>query len=59
MNADGRPGINVGADLGARMPAVLWLAIGLLAAGAVFMAGGVLLIAGAIRGRRASQVSTV
>ena len=58
MNADGRPGINVGADLGARMPAVLWLAIGLLAAGAVFMAGGALLIAGAIRGRRASQVST-
>lgn len=58
MNADGRPGINVGADLGARMPAVLWIAIGLLAAGAVFMAGGALLIAGAIRGRRADQAST-
>jgi hypothetical protein len=58
MNADGRPGINVGADLGAHMPAVLWIAIGLLAAGAVFMAGGALLIAGAIRGRRASQAST-
>jgi hypothetical protein len=58
MNADGRPGINVGADLGARMPAVLWIALGVLAAGAVFMAGGVLLIAGAIRGRRASQAST-
>jgi hypothetical protein len=58
MNADGRPGINVGADLGARMPAVLWIAIGLLAAGAVFLAGGALLIAGAIRGRRAGQAST-
>jgi hypothetical protein len=58
MNADARPGIAVGADLGARMPAVLWIAVGLLAAGAVFMAGGALLINGAIRGRRASHVST-
>jgi membrane protease YdiL (CAAX protease family) len=47
MNADGRPGIDMGADLGARMPAVLWIAIGFLAAGAVFLAGGALLIAGA------------
>jgi hypothetical protein len=53
MNADGRPGIDVGADLGARMPAVLWIAVGLLVAGAVFLAGGALLITGAIR-RRAS-----
>jgi hypothetical protein len=37
------------------MPAVLWIAIGLLAAGAVFMAGGGLLIAGAIRGRHGSH----
>jgi hypothetical protein len=59
MNADGRPGIDVGADLGARMPAVLWIAIGFLVGGAVFMAGGVLLIAGAIRGRRAGRVRTV
>lgn len=54
MNANARPGIGVRADLGARMPAVLWIAIGLLVAGAVFLAGGGLLIAGAIRGRRAS-----
>ena len=47
MNADGRPGINVGADLGARMSAVWWVAVGLLAAGLLFAAGGVLLIAGA------------
>src|SRR5262245_14355252 len=47
MHPDGRPGIQVGADLGARMPAVLWIAVGLLVAGAVFMAGGVLLIVGA------------
>jgi hypothetical protein len=59
MNADGRPGIDVGADLGARIPAVLWIAVGMLVAGAIFMAGGALLIAGAIRGRRARLVRTV
>ena len=58
MNADGRPGIDVGADQGARMPAVLWIAVGVLAAGTVLIAGGSLLIAGAIRRRRASQAST-
>ena len=58
MNADARPGIAVGADLGARMPAVLWIAIGLLASGAVFLAGGGLLIAGAIRSRRSGRTST-
>jgi len=57
MNADGRPGIDVGADLGARMPAVLWVAIGVLVAGAILLAGGVLLIAGAIR-RRANPATT-
>jgi hypothetical protein len=51
MNADGRPGIDVAADLGARVPALLWIAVGLLAAGAIFAVGGVLLIAGAIRRR--------
>jgi hypothetical protein len=52
MNADARPGIDVKADLGARMPAVLWIAIGLLIAGAVFLAGGGLLIAGSIRNKK-------
>ena len=51
MNADGRPGIDVGADLGARMPAVLWIAVGVIIAGAIFGAGGALLIVGAIRRR--------
>jgi hypothetical protein len=51
MNADGRPGVDIGADLGARMPALPWIALGLLVAGVVFMAGGVLLIVGAIRRR--------
>jgi hypothetical protein len=51
MRADSRPGIAVRADLGARVPALLWVAVGLLIAGAIFIAGGGLLIAGAIRGR--------
>ena len=55
MNADGRPGIDVRADLGARMPALPWIAVGVLAAGAVFAVGGALLIAGAIRRRRAGR----
>jgi hypothetical protein len=55
MNANGRPGIDVGADVGARVPALVWVAIGLLVAGAVFMTGAGLLIAGAIRGRRAAR----
>lgn len=59
MNADGRRGIDVGADLGARIPAVLWIAVGLLAAGAVFMAGGGLLITGAIRRRRDGRAEKV
>jgi hypothetical protein len=56
MNADGGAGINVGADLGARLSAVLWIAIGVLMTGAVFLAGGGFLIAGAIRRGRARQV---
>ena len=49
MNAAGRAGVDIGADLGARMPALPWIALGLLVGGAVFMAGGALLILGAIR----------
>jgi hypothetical protein len=55
MNADGRPGIDVGADLGARLPAVPWIAVGMLAAGAVFLAGGALLIA---RASTAARIPT-
>jgi hypothetical protein len=52
MNATGRAGLGVRADLGARMPAVLWIAIGLVIAGAVFLAGGGMLVTRAIRDRR-------
>jgi len=51
MNADGRPGIAVGADLGAKVPALPWIALGFLSAGAIFMAGGALLVVGAFRRR--------
>ena len=56
MNADGRPGIDMRADLGATMPALLWIAVLLLVAGGVFGVGGALLIAGAIR--RATPAKT-
>jgi hypothetical protein len=49
MNADGRPGIDVAADLGARMPSLWWIAVGFLAAGGVLAVGGALLIVGAVR----------
>jgi hypothetical protein len=52
MNADGEAGIDVGADLGARAPALPWIALGLLVAGAVFLVGGALVIVGALRHRR-------
>jgi hypothetical protein len=58
MNAAGRPGISVRADLGATYPDLLPIAVGLLAAGAVFGAGAGLLITAATR-RRASQPGTV
>lgn len=56
MNADGKRGIDVSADLGARFPALPWIALGLLVAGATFAIGGGLLIAGAVTDRRAKGV---
>jgi hypothetical protein len=48
MNADGRSGVSVGADLGAKIPALPWIALGVLVGGIVFLAGGGLLIADAL-----------
>jgi hypothetical protein len=59
MNPDGRPGIAMGADLGAKLPALPWIAVGVLAAAALFAAGGGLLIAGSLRGRRADPAPAV
>ena len=55
MNADGRPGVNVAADLGATMPTLLGIALAGLAIGAILLIGGLLLIAGAIRRSRAGR----
>jgi hypothetical protein len=52
MNADGRPGIAIGADLGAKVPALPWIAVGFLLAGVLLLAGGVLLVVGAMRRER-------
>jgi hypothetical protein len=52
MNADGRPGIDVGADLGAEVPALPWAALGFLLAGVVFLLGGALLVVSALRRER-------
>jgi hypothetical protein len=49
MHTDGGRVIDVSADLGAKMPALLWVAVFSLVVGAIFAAGGVLLIVGAIR----------
>jgi hypothetical protein len=56
MNADGRPGVDVATDLGAVMPSLPWITIGLLAVGTVFLVGGTLLIAGMIRRQARAKV---
>ena len=58
MNANGRPGVNVGADLGATLPALPWIALGLVIAGAVFMTGGALLLRGALRRNTTPSTAT-
>lgn len=55
MNADGGPGVDVRADLGATVPALPWIAGGALALGGVLLAGGALLITGAVRQVRATR----
>jgi hypothetical protein len=44
MNADGSPGVSIEARTAATLPALPWIATGLLVGGAVFLVGGVLLI---------------
>jgi hypothetical protein len=57
MNADGRPGVGVGADLGATYPALLGIAVGLLVTGGVFLIGGAFLIVVAIRRSRHARTA--
>jgi hypothetical protein len=57
MNTDGQPGIDVGADLGAKVPALPWIALGFLVAGALLLAGGALLVVGAFGRNRTLRLS--
>jgi hypothetical protein len=44
MNAEGTPGVSVDADAGATVPALTWVAIGLLAGGLLLLAASTALI---------------
>jgi hypothetical protein len=49
MNADGSRGVHVRADVGAKVPALEWIAAGLLAGGLVLLGGAVALLRFAVR----------
>ncbi len=49
MNADGSRGVDMRADLGAKVPAMGWIATGLLVGGTVLLAGAVTLLVLAVR----------
>lgn len=59
MNADGSAGIDVEASVGARVPSLLWVSIGLLVAGALVLAGGALLLWLGLRGPRGAPTGPV
>ena len=44
MNPDGSPGVSVRADVGATVPALTWVAVGLLVVGVILLAAAALLI---------------
>jgi hypothetical protein len=56
MRSDGRPGVDVTADLGATMPALPWAAWIGIVVGVALLVGGLLLVVGAVR--RAGRART-
>jgi hypothetical protein len=49
MNADAQPGVNITADLGAKVPHMTTAAVGSLVVGVALLLGGVILLVGSIR----------
>ena len=49
MNEDASKGVAIDGDIGATVPALVWVAIGLLVAGGILLLGGVAFMVGAIR----------
>jgi hypothetical protein len=49
MNADGSRGVDVRADIGAKVPALEWISLGLLAGGLVLLGGAAALLVFAVR----------
>ena len=52
MNADGRRGISAELSIGAELDSVIWVGVGLLAAGALLAGGAALAITAGVRRRR-------
>lgn len=55
MNEDGSAGIDVGGSIGARIPWLFWAGLGILIAGVVLLAVGILMIVLAARNPRPAQ----
>ena len=57
MNPDGRPGVDIVADLGATYPALVGVGVTALVVGAIFLAIALLLIVGAVRRSRRARTA--
>ncbi len=59
MNADGSPGVDVAASVGAKIKYLVEIAVGLLIAGLVLLGGSIAMLVVGIRGRRRSPATVV
>ncbi|MDM7998440.1 MAG: hypothetical protein QUS33_00185 [Dehalococcoidia bacterium] len=58
MNEDASPGIDVSGAIGAQLPWLFWLGLGLLVSGVLALAGGIVMICLAARGPRRAPALT-